>query len=289
MPGGVFMQKKKKKKSRRMSPKKLKRIILYLVTVPLALLLLARVSNTSSTTMDYSSGDNSSVSVIREETETVQPTAEVVWIYPEGYVDLSDLPNVDIGTWEFTLVNSLDKENYVRDSFIPNLVTVEGYEVRTGVDGPLQQMLTDCRNAGYTVAISRAYMSYYEISYKFNGVASGLADGQGMAYEDAVAEAMTIAHYPGTDEHQLGVAVNFVDGDGNYGATSPAMQWLAEHCAEYGFILRYPMGKSSETGWSYTPNQFRYVGREAAAYIMDKGICLEEFLTAVRDAAARDF
>ena len=204
-------------------------------------------------------------------------------------MDLSDLPDVDISTWEFTLVNSLDKENYVRDSFIPQLVSVEGYQVRQGVDEPLQRMLTDCRNAGYTVAISRAYMSYYEISYRFNGVASGLADGQGMAYEDAVEKARTIAHYPGTDEHQLGVAVNFVDGDGCYDATSPAMQWLAEHCADYGFILRYPMDKSDKTGWSYTPNQFRYVGRTAAEYIMGKGITLEEFLAAVRDAKARDY
>ena len=284
------MSKKKKRKSSRLTAKQRKRLTLFAVMFTLALILLARVSGSPSTVMEYSSqSSGNSSSHLPGETDFVQPTAEVVWVYPEGYVDLSDLPNVDIGTWEFTLVNSLDKENYVRDSFIPQLVDIEGYQVRTGVDEPLQQMLTDCRNAGYTVAISRAYMSYYEISYKFNGVASGLADGQGMAYEDAVEKAKTITHYPGTDEHQLGVAVNFVDGEGNYSATSPAMQWLAEHCAEYGFILRYPMGKSAETGWSYTANQFRYVGREAAAYIMDKGICLEEFLTAVRDAAARDF
>ena len=268
--------------------KKLKKTILYLVMVPLVLLLLVRVS--SSTTTEYADPSSEVSSTPRPgESQEVQPTAEVVWIYPEGYVDLSDLPDVDISTWEFTLVNSLDKENYVRDSFIPQLVSVEGYQVRQGVDEPLQRMLTDCRNAGYTVAISRAYMSYYEISYRFNGVASGLADGQGMAYEDAVEKARTIAHYPGTDEHQLGVAVNFVDGDGCYDATSPAMQWLAEHCADYGFILRYPMDKSDKTGWSYTPHQFRYVGRTAAEYIMGKGITLEEFLAAVRDAKARDY
>ena len=49
------------------------------------------------------------------------------------------------------------------------------------------------------------------------------------------------------------------------------------------------MDKSDKTGWSYTPNQFRYVGRTAAEYIMGKGITLEEFLTAVRDAKARDY
>lgn len=260
-----------------------KRFILYLIIVPLAGLMLIRLTEPQGTTTEIGPGSVAVSTAAPEAVGTPSPTAEVVWVYPEGYVDLSDLPDVDLSSWEFTLVNALSPENYLRDSFVPNLVSVEGYQVRVDVDVPLQAMLTAAREAGYTVEISRAYMSYYEISYKFNGVASGLADGQGMAYEDAVEQAKTITHYPGTDEHQLGVAVNFVDGEGNWQASSPAMQWLAEHCAEYGFILRYPMGKSDKTGWEYTPNQFRYVGKEAAEYIMEKGICLEEFLDAYKE------
>lgn len=279
------MRKRRRKfrlKLRRLSRK----TILYLIMVPLLLVVLVKVSTGIEGELVY--GAEVTAAPIQAPDTDARPTAEVVWIYPEGYVDLSDLPAVDISTWEFTLVNSLDRENYVRDSFYPQTESVEGFLVRVGVGEPLQAMLTACREAGNTVVISKAYMSYYEISYKFNGVASGLASGQNMSYEDAVKKAMTIAHYPGTDEHQLGVAVNFMDGNGETAAASPTIEWLQEHCCDYGFILRYPENKSVQTGWSYTPNQFRYVGKDAATYIMEKGITLEEFLKAVKDYAATE-
>ncbi len=267
--------------------KTIKRVILFAVMLPLAVWLLVRLTDSGNLTQDAGGTTAATVTEAPVDEEPV-PSAEVVWIYPSGYVDFSNLPDVDLSSWLFTLVNDMDPENYLRESFIPNLVNVEGYQVRTGVDGPLEAFLTAAREAGYTVAISRAYMSYYEISYKFNGVASGLADGKGLDYAAAVEQAKKVAHYPGTDEHQLGVAVNFVDGEGNWQASSPAMQWMAAHCAEYGFILRYPLGKDVETGWAYTPNQFRYVGDDAAQYIMEKEICLEEFLQAYKDKAASE-
>ena len=55
------------------------------------------------------------------------------------------------------------------------------------------------------------------------------------------------------------------------------LDWLTEHCAEYGFILRYPALKESVTGWN-EPYHFRYVGTTAAEYIMERGLCLEEFI-----------
>ena len=55
-------------------------------------------------------------------------------------------------------------------------------------------------------------------------------------------------------------------------------KWMVEHCAEYGFIVRYPNGKSDVTGIIYEPWHFRYVGVEAATYIMENDLTLEEFL-----------
>jgi len=54
--------------------------------------------------------------------------------------------------------------------------------------------------------------------------------------------------------------------------------WLKENCAKYGFILRYPTGKSEITGVIFEPWHFRYVGVEAATEIMNNGSCLEEYL-----------
>ena len=55
-------------------------------------------------------------------------------------------------------------------------------------------------------------------------------------------------------------------------------RWLQKHCAEYGFILRYPKGKEKITGYDYEPWHFRYVGKKAAKEIMQKKITLEEYL-----------
>ena len=89
---------------------------------------------------------------------------------------------------------------------------------------------------------------------------------------------------PGTSEHQLGLAVDIIsnahpDLDEGWAETEEAV-WLKEHCAEYGFILRYPPDKSDITGIVWEPWHFRYVGEEAAVYIMENDLCLEEYLAA---------
>ena len=58
----------------------------------------------------------------------------------------------------------------------------------------------------------------------------------------------------------------------------PEGQWINEHCSEYGFIIRYPSGKTNITGYDYEPSHLRYVGIEAASEITSRGITLEEYL-----------
>ena len=53
---------------------------------------------------------------------------------------------------------------------------------------------------------------------------------------------------------------------------------MSANCAQYGFIVRYPKDKEDVTGIMYEPWHFRYVGVEAAEYIMENGLCLEEFV-----------
>ena len=53
---------------------------------------------------------------------------------------------------------------------------------------------------------------------------------------------------------------------------------MLAHCAEYGFIRRYPPDKVEITGISHEPWHFRYVGVDAAMYIMQNNLCLEEYL-----------
>ena len=61
---------------------------------------------------------------------------------------------------------------------------------------------------------------------------------------------------------------------------------MAAHCHKFGFILRYPSDKEEITEINYEPWHFRYVGIPAATYIMENGLCLEEFVLQLQDAIA---
>lgn len=100
---------------------------------------------------------------------------------------------------------------------------------------------------------------------------------------------------PGTSDFQTGLAALVVgydfrgrDIDANAFSASAEGAWLAKNCARFGFIIRYPAGKESITGHAYAPAHLRYVGGEAAQYIMANGLCLEEFVEE-KDAAIKDF
>ncbi|GHU72730.1 hypothetical protein AGMMS49992_09300 [Clostridia bacterium] len=88
---------------------------------------------------------------------------------------------------------------------------------------------------------------------------------------------------PGASDHQTGLGIDVV----NYSMIGQRFsqsfintkegQWLADHCYEYGFIIRYLKGKKDVTGINYEPWHLRYVGEEAARYINDNSLTLEEF------------
>ena len=89
----------------------------------------------------------------------------------------------------------------------------------------------------------------------------------------------TFSARPGHSEHQTGLALDInVASTRAHFENTPAFAWLKEHCAEYGFILRYDKGKEDVTGYRFEPWHYRYVGAEAAAAIMEQGVSYEEYL-----------
>ncbi len=89
---------------------------------------------------------------------------------------------------------------------------------------------------------------------------------------------------PGASDHQTGLGCDVIpaswlnaSGMNEKMASTPECQWMAEHCAEFGFIIRYPEDKEAETEIHYEPWHLRYVGVPVATYIMENGLCLEEF------------
>ena len=96
------------------------------------------------------------------------------------------------------------------------------------------------------------------------------------AARDGFDAADTYSARPGHSEHETGLTFDINDPSNSFDNTAEAA-WLAEHCAEYGFIIRYPKGKEDITGFMYESWHVRYVGEEVAAVIMENGICLEEY------------
>jgi len=108
------------------------------------------------------------------------------------------------------------------------------------------------------------------------GLYSRYVKNQGQAAAD------TYSARPGHSEHQTGLAadINVVGTSTLYESIKNTTEgkWLAANSWKYGFILRYPEGKTPETGYIYEPWHFRYIGVDAAAAVYKSGLCLEEFL-----------
>lgn len=186
---------------------------------------------------------------------------------------------VDPLDWNLTLVNPWNQAPEGREITLTTLKN--GLQVDERCYPALQEMMDACRAAGLSPVICSAYRSLEKQQSLYDNKVDRLM-GQGYSREDALREAAEEVAFPGTSEHQLGLAVDIVDlSNQNLDETqedTPVQKWLMEHCWEYGFILRYPNEKSEVTGIIYEPWHYRYVGKEAAAEIRDLDLCLEEYL-----------
>ena len=100
------------------------------------------------------------------------------------------------------------------------------------------------------------------------------------AQKDGVTAADRYSARPRYSEHQTGLAADLGNGTCDleicFGNTS-AGKWLESNAHKYGFIIRYPKGKESLTGYQYEPWHLRYVGKELAIQIYKTNQTLEQF------------
>ena len=94
--------------------------------------------------------------------------------------------------------------------------------------------------------------------------------------KDGKAEADRYSARPGYSEHQTGLAFDLIGIDGDLVTEEKAAQWLLDHAADYGFVVRYLKGKEKETGYMAEEWHLRYVGKEAKD-IAASGLSLEEY------------
>ena len=170
------------------------------------------------------------------------------------------------------------------EGYVPELGTVVGdYQLDARCAEKCWQMMQDCRAAGWgEPMICSAYRTqeYQEMLYEDK--VSRVLWTETNNYDDALVLAGQVVAVPGTSEHQTGLAADIMDETYPYlnewQENTRAQQWLMAHCAEYGFILRYPSGASEITGIIYEPWHYRYVGEKFASEIQNRGITLEEYV-----------
>ena len=81
---------------------------------------------------------------------------------------------------------------------------------------------------------------------------------------------------PGHSEHQTGLAIDINTTASSFNYT-PEAAWIAEHCHEYGFTVRYPEDKEDITGYAYESWHVRYVGKDLSEKLAKEDLTLEEY------------
>ena len=181
-------------------------------------------------------------------------------------------------SWSMVLVN---RNHAVEDGYEPPLAEIENnYYFDARAVEYLKKMLADGRKEGLDFWVCSAYRTIEKQTNLFEQQVRDLM-ARGYGEEKAREKAATSVAYPGTSEHQTGLTADIVATShqmlDDSQADTPEQQWLMTNSWKYGFILRYPQGKSEYTGIIYEPWHYRYVGKEVAQYITENGLCLEEY------------
>lgn len=188
-------------------------------------------------------------------------------------------PPVNVDDELLTVVNPW---NPLPEDWVCDLVTLsDGRRVDSRCYEAFEEMMAACRDAGYAPFLCSAYRTQETQQSLYDNKVQRLMNS-GMGEEEAKVEAAKAVAIPGTSEHQLGLAVDIVDANmqdlTDEQENTETQKWLMANSWRYGFIHRYPNGKTDITGIIYEPWHYRYVGKAAAQDIFNRDITLEEYV-----------
>lgn len=153
---------------------------------------------------------------------------------------------------------------------------VEKAQLRKDAAKGLEEMFAAANKDGKKLFAVSGYRSYKRQQEVFQAEVNAKGDQKA---REAVA-------YPGTSEHQTGLAMDISSESQSYELTeafgkTPEGKWLQENAHNYGFILRYMKGREDITKYQYESWHYRYVGKDAATIIYKNNWTLEEFFEQV--------
>lgn len=248
-------------------------IILGLVIVIITLVILIKGIVSLFTKPEEGNPEQTS-SINLENTLEVSTTTDIISTTNSKNMEL-------LNQWNLKLVN---KDNSVDRSYKPELE-----ELDDGIffDKRAIKYLKDMINAMYKEGITKiwvasAYRSYDKQEELFNKKVEYYKQ-KGNEQEAAEKLAQTVVQRPEMSEHNLALAADFNTVNNDFEDTK-AFKWLQENAEDYGFILRYPKDKQEITGITYESWHWRYVGKEHAKVMNEKGYCLEEYIDYIKGA-----
>ena len=233
-------------------------------------------SKTSSTSLSYTPKVASNVSSKKTaEVSTVKPASSTV-----RETSASVLAG-ELNSWNLLLVNGNSPlpENYsiTPAKIQPAYVRDAGMSFDSRAVSYLNSMCAAAKADGVKLLVISCYRAHSKQQSLFNAeLAKVKSNNPGMSEKDAIKKASTVVAYPGTSEHEVGLAVDFNSVEETFENTAQ-FRWLKAHAAEYGFVNRYPKSKESITGVIYEPWHYRYVGINHAYKMNELGYCLEEY------------
>lgn len=207
----------------------------------------------------------------------------------EGSAAAADA-QAQLDDWRMILVSPVSPmpDGYTVETKACNSDTTNN-KLQTEAADAFLQMKDAAAADGVTLHLQSGYRSVEYQSNLFNKQIQKWKDA-GMNEADATEKAKTVVTPPGCSEHNCGLAAD-INSPEYWSLDEPfkntnAYAWLCAHAEDYGFILRYPKDKEDITGIIYEPWHWRYVGVENARRINASGLCLEEYVEQLRQAAA---
>lgn len=188
----------------------------------------------------------------------------------------ADLPKVSTSDWNLILVN---REN-IQEEKTPALTQIGEIQVDSRIAENTQNFLAAAQAVAPEETLISGYRSRAEQTELYNEHIAN-EEAAGRSREEAESLVQKQVQLPGASEHQTGLAI---DMSIPAGQADDVAARIAELAPQYGFVLRYPEGKSQITGVDFENWHYRYVGVENAQYMQKHNLVLEEYIALLKAA-----